>query len=161
YFDQALALDPRNMVLLVGAAKVYANLRQFPTALKLYNRALDITPKDPSLMAAKASVFQAEGNLQEAARFLSEINEETVNEGGFPIKVIQLRLERNYSEAVRLLRARLALIHQENPSDKNDEQVDLSLLERFAGDPVGAKITAEQARNTLETLCKSQPDGYW
>ena len=45
-------------------------LRQFPAALKLYDRALDITPNDPDLMASKASIYQAQGNLQQAARLL-------------------------------------------------------------------------------------------
>ena len=45
-------------------------LRQFPAALKLYDRALDITPNDPDVMAAKASIYQAQGNLQEAAKLL-------------------------------------------------------------------------------------------
>ena len=52
-------------------------LRQFPTALKLYDRALDIAPDDPDLIAVKASVYQAEGNLQEAARLLAVISEQT------------------------------------------------------------------------------------
>src|SRR5262249_23522698 len=70
--EQALALDPRNVKLLMDVAITYAVLRQFPAALKLYDRVLDITPNDGDVMAAKASVYQAEGNLQEAARFLSE-----------------------------------------------------------------------------------------
>ena len=45
-------------------------LRQFPAALKLYDRALDIDPNDPDVMAVKASIYQAQGNLQEAAGFL-------------------------------------------------------------------------------------------
>ena len=51
YFEQALALDPRNMELLNGAALTYAWLRQFPAALKLYDRMLDIKPNDPDVMA--------------------------------------------------------------------------------------------------------------
>ena len=77
YFEQALALDPRNVELLVDAAGTYAMLRQFPVAIKLYDRALDIMPNDPDLMASKASMYQAEGNLQEAAKLLSGINEQT------------------------------------------------------------------------------------
>ena len=38
--------------------------------LKLYDRVLDITPNDPDVMASKASIYQAQGNLQEAARLL-------------------------------------------------------------------------------------------
>ena len=42
----------------------YTMLRQFPAALKLYDRALDITPNDPDVKASKASIYQAQGNLQ-------------------------------------------------------------------------------------------------
>ena len=34
----------------------------------------------------------------------------------------------------------------------------LAFAQRFVGDTAGAKVTAEQARNTLEPLCKEQPD---
>jgi tetratricopeptide (TPR) repeat protein len=77
HFEQALALDPRNVALLLDAAGTYAELRQFPAALKLLDRGLDITPDDPLLMAFESSIYQAQGNLQEAARLLSGINEQT------------------------------------------------------------------------------------
>ena len=93
-------------------------LRQFPAALKLYDRVLDITPNDPDVMAAKASIYQAQGNLQEAASFLSGINEQSPSEDTFTIKITQLRLERNYGEAVRLLQARLAQFHFASEFDK-------------------------------------------
>ena len=54
YWERALALDPRNMELLMPAAETYDMLRQFPAALKLLDRALDITPNDPDMMAFKA-----------------------------------------------------------------------------------------------------------
>ena len=111
YNEQGLALDPRNLELIISAASCYGSLRQFPATLKLYDRALDITPNDPDMMAGKASLYQAQGNLQEAASFLSGINEQTPNDNTFPIKIAQLRLERNYGEAVRLLEARLAQFH--------------------------------------------------
>jgi tetratricopeptide (TPR) repeat protein len=57
YWEQALSLDPRNMVLLKEAAWTYTMLRQFPAALKLDDRALDITPNDLDVMASKASIY--------------------------------------------------------------------------------------------------------
>jgi len=77
YFEQALALDPFNMELLLEAASTYTMLRQFPAALKLHDRTLDITPNDPARLAEKAGIYQAEGNLQEAAKLLSEVNAQT------------------------------------------------------------------------------------
>src|SRR5215510_13981991 len=57
--------NPRNAELLSNAAFTYALLRQFPTALKLYDRALDLVPNDPDLMAIKATIYQAQGRLDE------------------------------------------------------------------------------------------------
>jgi TolB-like protein/Tfp pilus assembly protein PilF/predicted Ser/Thr protein kinase len=158
YFEQALAIDPRNVELLTDAAWTYAMLRQFPTTLKLYDRSLDITPHDPDVMAGKASIYQAEGNLQEAANFLSQINERTDSEETFHVKIAQLRLERNYGEALRLLQARLAGFHFQYHFHKISAQLALALIQRLDGDTAGAKITAEQECYTLEQLCRDQPD---
>jgi serine/threonine protein kinase/Tfp pilus assembly protein PilF len=158
YFEQALSLDPRNVELLIDAALTDSMLRQFPAALKLYDRALDIMPNDPDVMAAKARIYQAQGNLQEAARFLSEINWQAPNQDTLGIKIAQLKLERNYGEAIRLLQARQAQFHFASEFDKGMEQVWLAFTQRLAGDTAGAKATAEQARNTLEPVCKNQPD---
>jgi TolB-like protein/Flp pilus assembly protein TadD len=152
YFERALTLDPRNLGLLITTAETYAMLRQFPAALKLYDRALDITPNDPDIMSAKADIYQAQGNLQESARLLSGINEQTPNQGTFEIKLTQLQLERNYGEAIRLLQARQAQFHFDSQFDKVRDQVVLAYTQRLAGDTTGAKGTAEQARDTLEPL---------
>ena len=144
YSEQALALDPRNVELLMDAAITYAELRQFPEALKLYDRVLDITPTDPDVKAAKARIYQAQGNLQEAARLLSEINWQTPNGNTFGVKITQLTLERNYGEAIRLLQARQAQFHFDSEYDKAANQVSLALTQRVAGDAVGARVTAQR-----------------
>jgi TolB-like protein/Tfp pilus assembly protein PilF len=158
YFEQALAIDPRNVELLDFAAGTYAMLRQFAAELKLYDRALDITPNDPEVMAWKASFYQAQGNLQQAAKLLTEINPQTSNGSALYIKINQSRLERNYGEAVRLLQAKLAQFHYDSDFNRADDQLRLALMERLAGDTAGARVTAEQARNTLEPLYRNQPD---
>jgi TolB-like protein/predicted Zn-dependent protease len=159
HFEEALTLDPRNVEIVISnAAITYAMLRQFPAALTLYDRALDIVPSDPDLMAAKASIYQAEGNLQEAAKFLSDISWQTASWYAFSTKIIQLQLERNYDEAVRLLQARQARLHIDTQDDKGDNKIMLALTQRLAGDAAGAKVTAEQATSTLEQLCRDQLD---
>ena len=158
YFEQALAMDPRNVQTLIQAAPTYASLRQFPAALKLYDRVLDITPHDADVMARKAAIYHAQGNLPEAARLLAGVNEQTPNETTFSKKISHLQYERDYGEAVRLLQARLAQFHYDFQWQKASDQVTLALLQRLAGDAAGAKITAERARNTLEPLYKNQRD---
>ncbi len=159
YFERALALDPRNVTLLVDVGLTYGALRQFPAALKRYDQVLDITPNDQEAMATKASIYQAQGNLQEAARLLSGINEQTPHEVVFQIKITQLRLERNYRGAVRLLQARLSQFHYTSEEDKVRAQTALAYAQRLAGDTAGANVSVEQARNTLEQL-NDQPNDF-
>jgi tetratricopeptide (TPR) repeat protein len=133
-------------------------LRQFPTALKLYDRALDIKPNNPDVMGEKARIYQAEGNLLEAARLLSETNWQSYDGLYLGPKITQLRLERNYGEAIRLLQARLAQIHFANDLQKSWEQLNLAFMQRLGGDLAGAKLTAEQACITYEQRHTDQPE---
>ena len=43
-------------------------------------------------MAIKATVYQAQGNLHEAAKFLMDVNAQTPSEIAFSAKLAQLRL---------------------------------------------------------------------
>jgi TolB-like protein/Tfp pilus assembly protein PilF len=169
YFEKALALDPLNAELLADTAWYYGMLRQFPTALKLYDQALDITPNDPDVMASKANIYQAQGNLEQAARCLSQISAQTP--GVLESKITQFMFERNYGEAIRLLQARLAQLQTEGemiagggfePETMKGThamlQLYLAMVQLAAGDSTGAKATAEQARTTLDGVRKTQSD---
>jgi TolB-like protein/predicted Ser/Thr protein kinase/Flp pilus assembly protein TadD len=167
YFEQGLALDPRNVDLLVGAAATYATSRQFPVAIKLYDRALAVIPNDPELMAFKAAMYQAEGNLPESAKLLIDVNERTTSGIALQKKLNQLRLERNHAEAIRLLQARRAQGPSafEMETDVSSEfevnilyLFELALAQRFVGDMAGAKVTAEQVRNAAGAALQEQPD---
>ena len=158
YYDHALGLDPRNAELLTEAARNYDDLRRFDNALKLYDRALEIRPNDVDLLAAKAGIYQAQGNLPEAARCLGDVNALTPSYEAVPAKVAQLIFERNYREAVQLLETRFAQF-------QFGSELELAIFEEFlassrllAGDIPGAKASAEQARKILEVLCQNQPD---
>jgi len=157
YWEQALALDPRNAELLTNAALTYAILRQFPTALKLINRALDVIPNDSTLTAFKAAIY-TEGNLQEAAKLLVNVNAQTNSSSAFRVKIMQLTLERNYGEAIRLLQARQTQFHFASDIEKSTNQVILAVVQRLAGDDTSAVATAGQALNTLDQIYKNQQD---
>jgi TolB-like protein/class 3 adenylate cyclase/Tfp pilus assembly protein PilF len=159
YVEQALAHDPRNADLLSTVAWTYAVLRQFPMARRFYDRALDILPNDPDLVAIKATIYQAEGNLQEATKILSEVNVQSPF-NAFTAKIMQLTLERNLDEAIQLLQARQTQFHFGSELEKADNQALLALAQRLAGDTAAAKATADQARNAFEPLCKNEPDNF-
>ena len=157
YLERCLTLDPRNAEVLSNTAWTYAMLRRFPAALKLYDRALEITPDDLDLVAAKAGTYQADGNLKEAAALLRGIDVQSPIQP-FITKMTQLRLEHDHGEAVRLLQARQAHFQFASQIDQGTNQVILAFAQRLAGDTTGAKATAEQARNILGQLCRDQPD---
>ncbi len=159
FLEQALVLDPRNTEILSDAAWTHAMLRQFPTALKLYDRALDIVPNELGLMAVKASIYQAQGHMKEAAKLLADIDPQTATESVFSTKITQLRLERNLGEALRVLQARQADFQFGSVVDKGRDQILLLAIVQFlSGDTSGAKATAQQARKTLEPFYEKQPD---
>ncbi len=158
YWERGLALNPRNTALLTEVAFTYAALRQFPRAVKLYDRALDILPNEVSIMALKASIYQAEGNLQEAAKLLAQVNLETNSDVAVRIRLTQWRLERNHTEATQWVQARQDRLRLFSGIDKGTKQLGNALVHRVAGDTAQAKAFAEQARNTIEPLRKEQPD---
>jgi serine/threonine-protein kinase len=144
--------------LLTEVAFTYAALRQFPTAIKLYDRALNILPDELYLIASKGSIYQAEGNLQEAAKLLVQVNPQTNSDPAVRVKLTQLRLERDQTEATRFVQPRQARLHFASPMDKGIKQVGLALIQYVAGDTAQAKAVAEEARNTLDPIRKEQPD---
>jgi tetratricopeptide (TPR) repeat protein len=159
YFERGLTLDPRNIDLVTDAAWTYKILRQFPTALKLYDRTQDIVPDNPDVMAEQAGIYQAQGKLHLAAKLLSETKAQTPSV--LEIRITQARLERSYDEAIRLLLTRLGQFHIDSETEKATYamwQLSLATVQLLSGDGTGARITAEQARTTLEEVSKTQSD---
>jgi len=103
-------------------------------------------------------MYHAEGNLEQAAELLSEVTVQTPAQFDFMVKINQLRLERNYIEAVRLLQSRQTQFHFASEIEKAINQELLAWYQLLAGDPASAKATVEQARNKLEPLFKDQQD---
>jgi serine/threonine-protein kinase len=157
YWERGLDLNPRNTALLTEVAFTYAALRQFPKAEKLYDLALEILPNELSLMALKASIYQAEGNLPEAAKLLEQVNAQTSSDVAVRIKLAQLRFEQN-PEAMRWVQDRQARLDFAAGIVKGTKQVGIALAQHVAGDTASSRATAEQARNTLEPLKNDQPD---
>ncbi|HEY8669875.1 MAG TPA: tetratricopeptide repeat protein, partial [Terriglobales bacterium] len=158
YWEQTLALDPRNTQWLGEAADTYRMVRRFPAALRTFDRVLDIVPNDPGIVAAKAAIYQAEGNLEQAGKLLAGVNAQTHPSFAFQIKIYQLILERHCDEAVRLAHNRLTESH--NPSDIEtlDDQGSLASAQECAGDMAGARVTAQELLGLLKALSQKDPD---
>jgi TolB-like protein len=158
YWEQTLALDPRNTQWLGSAAQTYAMLRQFPGALKTYDRVLDLVPNDLDTIASEAAIYQAEGNLEQAGKLLAGVNAQTPSLAAFIPKMNQLFLERHFDEAIRLIHSRLTESRDLPDFERLFEPLFLVLAQKCAGDVAGARATAQQMLPPLETFGKKAPN---
>src|SRR4029077_8638159 len=158
YWEQTLALDPRNTDWLGNAAGTYSMLRQFPAALKTYDRLLDIVPNDPDAVASEAKIYQAEGNLEQAGKLLAGVNAQTPSFIVFVAKMNQLFLERHFDEAIRLIHNRLTESRDLSDIERLFNPFFLVLAQEYDGDIAGARTTAQQLLPSLETLSQKDPD---
>src|SRR5207248_972375 len=94
YFNEAERLDPRNVDLLAQHAISYQALRRFPEALRKLDQVLDVTPDDVDILANKAAIAQAEGDLPRVAALLAPLRPAADLTHALKTQVYQAILER-------------------------------------------------------------------
>jgi TolB-like protein/Tfp pilus assembly protein PilF len=155
YLNQAVALNPRDRSLRVQVAAGWEFNRNYPEALRLYNEALKIWPDDPTLLARKAGVYQAQGDLDEADALLKKITPNPDNVAVIARIYDQAILRRHYLEPVALLQA--AVGQMASVPQRNEYRLWLGDLQRLSGDANAPRTIYAQARAELEELLKGQP----
>ena len=158
YWEQTLVLDPRNTEWLALAAETYAMLRQFPAALKTYDRLLDIVPNDPDTLASEAKIYQAEGNLEQAGKLLAGVNAQTHSFNVVGAKTNQLFLERRCDEAIRWIHTLLTESSDLPAIERLFDQGSLVVAQKCAGDIAGARATAQQMLPSIEKFSQKAPN---
>jgi tetratricopeptide (TPR) repeat protein len=133
-------------------------LRQFPAALKTYDKVLELVPNDPDTLAGKARIYQAEGNLEQAGKLLAGINAQTPSFNAFLTKMNQLFLERHCDEAIRWIHTRLTESRDLSDIERLADQMFLALAQQCVGDITGARATAQQLLPAFDTLSKKDSD---
>jgi TolB-like protein/Tfp pilus assembly protein PilF len=160
YFNEAERLDPRDANLLAQHAASYESLRRFPEALRKLDQVLDITPDDLHILARKAAIAQAEGDLPRAAALLTPLHPAADDYNALETQVYQAILERRPTQIIPRLKEILA-----NPNPKlgfwNGElRFWLGWAQEVAGDRAAAQESWRQARSELEPFLNEQPDNY-
>ena len=159
YFARAREIDPLNTKLLADNAEVLAALRQFPEALKAYDKILDMIPNDPSALAGKIGVYQAQGDLEAAAALLAPLDP-APDSPLFFAKTNQLIYERRYQEAVAGLQNALRSPAATEPDSAwlaVRIQCFLAWLEEISGDRNIARKRWENIRSQIEEFSKGRP----
>jgi TolB-like protein/class 3 adenylate cyclase/Flp pilus assembly protein TadD len=118
YFNEAERLDPRNVNLLSQHAISYQCIRRFSEALRKLDQVLDITPDDVDILAVKAAVAQAEGDLPRASVLLAPLRPGADLNQALETQVYQGILERRPAPMIaRLTEISVSLYTSPSPRD--------------------------------------------
>ena len=130
--------------------------RDISAALKYYDEALKIWPDDPVLIADKADLYQALGELDQADALLAKLHptkEEFARLSGIAYQAI---LQRRPVSAVRLVQGWLDKADSVDPRTRLYYRILLGDLQRLAGDAKSANANYSQVREEAEEMLKEQ-----
>jgi len=160
YFNEAERLDPRNVFLLTQHAISYVVLRRFPEASRKFDQILDITPDDVDVLAAKAAIAQAEGDLPRASALLAPLHPNAADPQALATQLYQAILERRPAAIIPRLKEILAKPDPALGFINGALRFWLGWAQEVAGDRAGAQESWRQARSELEPFLKAQSENY-
>jgi serine/threonine protein kinase/Tfp pilus assembly protein PilF len=161
YFNEAERLDARDANLLIQHANSYIYLRRFPEALRKLDQVLNITPDDLSILAMKAGIAQAEGDLPRAAALLTIPQSKTDDSSNLGERITQAILERNPAQIIPRVKQELAKLGPTSGFEAVYLRFRLGWLQKLAGDHAAAHATWQQAHSELEPILKEQPENWY
>jgi TolB-like protein/Tfp pilus assembly protein PilF len=155
-WDEAIALNPRDMLTRFWAAQIPMNLRDFGKADRMIDEGLEIEPNNQRLLAAKVEILQALGQLDQAQSIVSKLNPQP---GDFEVAAAmwyQAKLRRDSKSALELFQ-RLS-----QPTERGYEwlvnRFYYGELQNLAGDQIGARASFRKVRDEVNAGLQKQPD---
>jgi tetratricopeptide (TPR) repeat protein len=125
------------------------------------DQALDISPDDPNLIAVKAEVYQALGELDKADALLGQLHPRAWNGDANLTIWYQAVLRRGRGPAITLFRDLSAPSNSLPARLQSYIVCGLGELERLSGEAEAAKADYTQARALIEAKLKEQPGNPW
>jgi serine/threonine protein kinase/Tfp pilus assembly protein PilF len=158
YFNEAERLDPRNLTLLSAQATSYAFRRRFLEALRKADQILNVTPDDAEIIAFKANIAQAEGDLPRASALLAPLHPTRDDNQVLEAQVYQAILERQPGSVIPRLKEILAKADSALDYINGELRFYLGWAQEVAGEHAAGQETWRQARSELELFLKEQPE---
>jgi TolB-like protein/predicted Zn-dependent protease len=159
-FEEASQLNPLDVFLLNEWAKTATAMRQFSVALKIFDRALSISPNNPTVIGRKAIVYQTTGDLESAGKLLTGLVDDSASDL-IATQDRQLLLQRRYADSVKLLQNRLVKADPSLGIYNTATRVELGEAQQHAGDVAGAEGNFLQALTELKSFEESRPDSFF
>jgi tetratricopeptide (TPR) repeat protein len=131
--------------------------RDFSAALRSYDEALSVWPDDANLIAGKAEVYQALGQLDQANVLLEKLRPTAESPAGINAIWHQAVLCRRPGSVILVFQNWLEQARSLPPLIRNYYSLSLGDLQRLSGNVAAAKISYSQARDDLEQSLKEQP----
>jgi TolB-like protein len=154
--DQAVVLNPRDLATRRWALSNRLDARDFITARRLTDEALQIWPDEPNLLGYKAQTYQALGQLDEAQAILSQVKPRLKDYDALSTLWYQAKLRRDPAPVINILEP-LAL-----PTDSGFDWMfnaaELGDLQALAGDTASSQSNFRLVRARATTLVHEQPD---
>ena len=133
-------------------------LHRFPETLRKLDQVLNITPDDVDILAVKAAIAQAEGDLPRAVALLAPLRPAADLFQALETQVYQAILERRPGQIIPRLTEILAKPDPALGYFNGELRFYLGWAQEVAGDHAAAHESWRQARTELESFLKEQPE---
>jgi TolB-like protein/Flp pilus assembly protein TadD len=155
-FEKAASLSPKDAFILVNLADNYAANKDFETADKIFDRAIEAAPNALSARAEKAMLaFDWKGDLTKMQTDLADMPPGADPEGVVTFGWVQLfMLQRKFPEAL----ATLNQLPQAVPFDDKPREFFEGVIYTFLNDKEKARFAFERARPIAEKALRASPD---
>jgi len=155
-FEKAASVSPKDAFILINLADNYRANKDFETADKIFDRAIEAAPNALSARAEKAMLaFDWKGDLTKMQKDLADMPPGVDPEGLVTFGWVQLfMLQRKFPEAL----ATLKQLPQAIPYDDKPREFFEGVIHTFLNDREKARAAFEQARPIAEKALRESPD---
>jgi len=122
---------------------------------------ISITPDDFGILAVKATIAQAEGDLPRAAALLTPLHSNADDSSTLGTRIYQATLERNPEQIIPRVKQELTKADPTLGYHTGELRFWLGWGQEVAGDNAAAQESWRQTRSELESFLKEQPDNYF
>jgi TolB-like protein/Tfp pilus assembly protein PilF len=165
YIDQAVELDPRNAFLLTEASWTHGQGRDYASKLRMVERALDLAPNDPNLIATKAQALFETGHVEDATALLRDVRPDGASQQLVLTVHLLAYLNRDFGDAAAKLTSMLQRIDaapvSTMPLFQRATYTSITgEMQLRAGDTAAGTQTLRRAEGPLLQLQRDEPGNY-